>query len=99
MLLNGCIVFGLARLFGLATTAAAETALLLAAGGEFAFVILHSAATEDLLDRRLVQMVLVSATLSMFCIPVLASIGAALGRSTGARQPGPARPAARRRQG
>ena len=99
MLLNGCIVFGLARLFGLATTAAAETALLLAAGGEFAFVILHSAVGEGLLDRQLVQTILVSATLSMFCIPVLASIGAALGRSTSAKHPGPARLAARRRQG
>jgi CPA2 family monovalent cation:H+ antiporter-2 len=85
MLLNGSIVFGLARLFGLAAAAAAETALVLAASGEFAFVILHSAAGEGLLDRRLVQTVLVSATLSMFCIPVLASIGAALGRSAGAR--------------
>jgi CPA2 family monovalent cation:H+ antiporter-2 len=89
MLLNGCIVFGLARLFGLATTAAAETALLLAAGGEFAFVILHSAVGEGLLDRQLVQTVLVSATLSMFCIPALASIGAALGRSTNATAKGP----------
>jgi CPA2 family monovalent cation:H+ antiporter-2 len=89
MLLNGSIVFCLARLFGLGAAAAVETALLLAAGGEFAFVILHSAANEGLLDRRLVQMVLVSATLSMFCIPVLASIGAAFGRSTSAkaRQP------------
>ena len=89
MLLNGSIIFGLSRLFGLGAAAAAETALLLAAGGEFAFVILHSAATEDLLDRQLVQTVLVSATLSMFCIPVLASVGAALGRATSAkaRQP------------
>ena len=70
MLLNGAIIFGLSRLFGLGAAAAAETALLLAAGGEFAFVILHSAASEGLLDRRLVQTVLVSATLSMFCIPV-----------------------------
>jgi len=52
---------------------------------EFAFVILHSAANEGLLDRGFVQTVLVSATLSMFCIPTLASIGAALGRSTSAR--------------
>lgn len=85
MVLNGSIVFGLARLFGLAAAAAAETALLLAASGEFAFVILHSAANEGLLNRGLVQTVLVSATLSMFCIPILASIGAALGRATSAR--------------
>ena len=85
MLLNGCIVFGLARLFGLAATAATETALLLAAGGEFAFVILHSAVGEGLLDRQLVQTILVAATLSMFCVPLLATIGAALGRSARAK--------------
>jgi CPA2 family monovalent cation:H+ antiporter-2 len=85
LVLNGCIVFGLGRLIGLRTAAAAETALLLAAGGEFAFVILHSAVKEHLLDRQLVQTVLVSATLSMFCIPVLATIGAAIGRSASGR--------------
>ena len=81
LVLNGGIVFALARLFGLRTAAAVETALLLAAGGEFAFVILHSAGREGLLDRQLVQTVLVSSTLSMFCIPVAATIGAAIGRS------------------
>ena len=85
MLLNGCIVFGLSRLFGLRAPQAAETALLLAAGGEFAFVILHSAGREGLLDRQLVQTVLVSSTLSMLCIPVLASLGPAIGRLTGGR--------------
>ncbi|WP_422000682.1 cation:proton antiporter [Reyranella sp.] len=83
MLLNGFIVFGLARLFGLRAAAAVETALLLAGAGEFAFVILHSAAGEGLVDRAVVQTVLVSATLSMFCLPGLATIGAALGRPAG----------------
>lgn len=91
MVLNGCIVFGLSRLFGLRALQAAETALLLAAGGEFAFVILHSAGREGLLDHQLVQTVLVSSTLSMLCIPVLASLGPAIGRLTGgtSRQPSP----------
>jgi CPA2 family monovalent cation:H+ antiporter-2 len=81
LLLNGAVVFVLARLFGLGTAAAAETALLLAAGGEFAFVLLHAAAREGLLDAPLVQTVLVSATLSMFCIPALAALGARIGRA------------------
>lgn len=80
MLLNGGIVFGLGRLFGLRGRSALEAALLLAAGGEFAFVILHSASGEGLLDRGLVQTILVSSTLSMFCIPLMAAVGAALGR-------------------
>lgn len=89
MLLNGSIIFGLGRLFGLTGRAALETALLLAAGGEFAFVILHSASEEHLLNRELVQTILVSSTLSMFCIPLLAAGGAVLGRRTSSsiRQP------------
>jgi len=80
IVLNGAVIFVLARLAGLKAAAAAETALLLAASGEFAFVILHSAGREGLLDHELVQTVLVSSTLSMFCIPVLAAIGASIGQ-------------------
>jgi voltage-gated potassium channel Kch len=43
MVLNGTIVLALGRLFSLKTVAAIESALLLAASGEFAFVVLHSA--------------------------------------------------------
>ncbi len=79
--INGAVVFALGRLFGLGARAAAEAALLLAAGGEFAFVLLHAAVREGLLDGPLVQTVLVSSTLSMFCIPLLAAAGAAVGRA------------------
>lgn len=89
ILLNGSIIFGLGRLFGLRSTAAVETALLLSGSGEFAFVILHSAVKEKLLDHQLVQTVLASSTLSMFCIPLLAAAGAAISRSTrGMKKPG-----------
>lgn len=80
MLLKGGLIFGLGKLVGLGGVAAAETALLLAASGEFAFVILYSAEREGLLDRQLVQMVLVSSTLSMFFIPILATFGAGINR-------------------
>lgn len=78
MLLNGAIVFALARLFRFTTPAAIEIALLLAAGGEFSFVILQSAMAEGLLDREIGRAVLVSATLSTFCIPFLSMAGAAM---------------------
>ena len=80
MMLNGGIIFGLARAFGLRNRAAMETALLLAASGEFAFVVLTAAVEESLLDRQLSQTILVSSTLSMFCIPMLAAVGATIGR-------------------
>jgi CPA2 family monovalent cation:H+ antiporter-2 len=79
IILNAAVVFGLARLFGLAWRSAAETALLLAAGGEFAFVILSEAMGAGVVDRALGQAVQVSSTLSMMCIPALAALGLKIG--------------------
>ena len=83
------IVFVLARLFGLKSRPAIETALLLAGAGEFAFVILGSAMTEGVVERPIGQLVLVAVTVSMFCIPFLAWLGARLG-GRAVTQTGPA---------
>jgi monovalent cation:H+ antiporter-2, CPA2 family len=91
MMLNGGIIFGLARAFGLRNRAAIETALLLAASGEFAFVVLTAAVEEGLLDRQLSQTILVSSTLSMFCIPMLAAVGAMISRRA-SKESGPVLP-------
>jgi CPA2 family monovalent cation:H+ antiporter-2 len=77
--LNASVVFGLARAFRLPWRSAAEAALLLAGGGEFAFVILSTAMGDNLVDRSFGQMILVSSTLSMMCIPFLAGLGLKLG--------------------
>ncbi|KRB40568.1 cation:proton antiporter [Phenylobacterium sp. Root700] len=77
--LNATVVFGLGRLFGLTSRGAIEAGLLLAGGGEFAYVILASAMGEGIVPRGLGQMVLVSSTISMMCIPVLAALGLKLG--------------------
>jgi CPA2 family monovalent cation:H+ antiporter-2 len=73
--LNAALIFGLARGFGLKWRSAVETALLLAASGEFAFVILATAMAQGLVPDALGQSLLVSATLSMMCIPALAALG------------------------
>jgi CPA2 family monovalent cation:H+ antiporter-2 len=78
-LANAAVVFILARLFRLRTRAAAETALLLAGAGEFAFVILGQAMDQRLVDRTTGRALLVAATLSMITIPLLAAIGARIG--------------------
>jgi CPA2 family monovalent cation:H+ antiporter-2 len=83
IVLNAGVVFGLARAFGLTSRQAIETALLLAAGGEFAFVILNSAADKGIVDHAMAQTVLVSSTLSMFLLPFLADLGAKLGGRPG----------------
>lgn len=79
-LLNGGVVFGLARAFRLPWRSAAETALLLAAGGEFAFVILGQALAGGVVERTLGEALLVAATISMAAIPALAALGARIGR-------------------
>ena len=77
--LQAAVVFGLARLFGLKTAQALESALLLAAGGEFAFVILSTAMDHALVGAPIGRLLLVAVTVSMFCIPLLAGVGARLG--------------------
>lgn len=77
--INGLVVFGLSRAFGLAWRSAAEAALLLAGGGEFAFVILSTAMGDGVVPRDLGQTLLVASTLSMICIPGLAAIGLKVG--------------------
>ncbi|MGE5565719.1 MAG: cation:proton antiporter [Parcubacteria group bacterium] len=74
--LQAAVVFALARLFGLKTSQALESALLLAAGGEFAFVILGSAMDRALVSAPAGRLLLVAVTVSMFCIPLLAWLGA-----------------------
>ena len=82
--LNATVVFGLGRLFGLPWRGALEAGLLLAGGGEFAYVILSAAMGDGIVPRPLGQMVLVSSTISMMCIPLLAAAGLRLGgRKTG----------------
>ena len=76
---NAAVIFALARLFRLSWRAAAEAALLLAGAGEFAFVILGQAMDQKLVGHETGEAVLVAATLSMTCIPLLAALGARVG--------------------
>lgn len=78
--LNATVVFVLARLFGLTTAQALEAGLLLACGGEFAFVILDSAMGAGIVPEAAGARLLVAATLSMFLIPLMAILGARLTR-------------------
>jgi CPA2 family monovalent cation:H+ antiporter-2 len=77
--LIGSVTFGLGLLFGLTWRKALEAGMLLAAGGEFAFVILDTAMNGGIVQREVGQTVLVASTLTMFCIPLLAVFGAKLG--------------------
>jgi CPA2 family monovalent cation:H+ antiporter-2 len=86
MALNAAVIFVLGMLFCLTPRQAGEAALLLAAGGEFAFVILDSAMDKGIVARAIGQSILVASTLSMFCIPLLAWLGMRAARRLGLAQ-------------
>jgi CPA2 family monovalent cation:H+ antiporter-2 len=80
MILNAVTLFALARLFGLTWASSAETALMLAVSGEFAFLIVQTAMQDNLLAHAIGETVLVPSTLSMFSIPLLSGLAAAIRR-------------------
>jgi CPA2 family monovalent cation:H+ antiporter-2 len=66
---KAAIVFLLGRAFGLTSPVAAETALLLGPGGEFAFVIIGGATVAGLVPYGIGQDLLLVTTLTMIAIP------------------------------
>ena len=82
------VIFSLARLWGLGARPALETALVLAPAGEFAFVVFATGLVEGLAPPQLTNTVALSATVSIFSIPLLALLGQKLARkSSAAGQP------------
>jgi CPA2 family monovalent cation:H+ antiporter-2 len=80
LVVKAAVVFGIGIVMGLGRRSAIEAALILAAGGEFAFVLLDNAMSAGVVPPLIGQAVLVSATLTMFLIPGLAALGGHLGR-------------------
>lgn len=70
--IKALVLWGVARIFGVGPTAARRTALLLAQGGEFAFVLFGAALHAGLLDGLLYQEALLVVALSMVMTPLLA---------------------------
>ena len=79
-LTKAVLIAGLARAWGLGWRAALEIGLVLGPAGEFAFVILNTGLVEGLATPAFTQALMVSATLSLFSIPLLASAGQRLAR-------------------
>jgi CPA2 family monovalent cation:H+ antiporter-2 len=77
---KAAIIFGLGLLFRLARPVAAESALLLGPGGEFAFVTIGAAMAGGLVPYPSGQPVLVAVTVTMLSIPFLAPLAARLGK-------------------
>ena len=74
LVVKAVLVAGLARAFRLPARVGIEMALLLAAGGEFAFVLVGAAMASKLLSPDVGQVILLTTTVTMILIPLLARI-------------------------
>ncbi len=79
--LKALVIFALARAFRLPSAVGGEIALLLAPGGEFAFVLLTSAIGAGVLPGGQGADAMVVVTLSVFAIPALGRLGASFARA------------------
>ncbi|OYX29880.1 MAG: potassium transporter TrkA [Caulobacterales bacterium 32-69-10] len=75
------LTFAAGKLMRLPNLVAIEAALVLATGGEFAFVVINEAIDSGLVPAGAGEAVLISATMTMFAIPLLVSLGGRLSKA------------------
>ena len=80
ILVKFCLTWLAAQILRLSPRVAAEAALLLAPGGEFAFVIISAAMAAKALPAAVGAYVMVAVTLSMFAVPALGALAQRLPR-------------------
>ncbi|WP_076484785.1 MULTISPECIES: cation:proton antiporter domain-containing protein [Rhodobacter] len=86
---KAAVVAPLARAFGISWPQALEAALLLAGGGEFAFLVLSLAGSSGLTSREVQQFMLLVASGTMLMTPLLARLGRQVGsRASASATPG-----------
>ncbi len=89
--IKSAVLVGLLRLFRIPSPATAETALLLGAGGEFAFIIIGLAVAKDIVARDTGTLVLAITSFSMAIIPLLDHVGRRIARGVSdGQEPNPA---------
>ncbi|ABE38971.1 cation:proton antiporter [Rhodopseudomonas pseudopalustris] len=98
--LKAALIVALTRGFGLSWPVVAEASLLLAGGGEFAFLVLGLASSSGLVTREVEQFMLLVSSGTMMMTPYLARlsrkaskrVGKAAALADGRADPGPAEP-------
>jgi len=84
--LKAAILVPLARAFRLTGGTALTLSMVLAQGGEFAFVLFHLAAAEGLLSELLTSRLILAVTLSMAATPLLYILSIRLSKSVSPKQ-------------
>jgi CPA2 family monovalent cation:H+ antiporter-2 len=86
LLAKTVITWGLARLFRVSPRSSIQTALLIAPGGEFSFIVLSGAAVLGVLGAPVVEVGLLVAALTMATIPFMSGLGKRLERQLAPKQ-------------
>ena len=78
--IKAAVVYPLARWFGIKQSGAIKSALLLGAGGEFAFVVIGLATRGRIIDPQAARFMLLVTALTMALLPLLAMLGRRLAK-------------------
>ncbi len=87
--IKAIVLYVLGRVYGLGNRSAANLAISISQGGEFAFVLFGAAVSSAVLDRNLGDLLVMIVTISMAFTPLLFLLSEQLGRLSG---PAPERP-------
>lgn len=79
MFVKAIIIFGLCKAFSISTYTTIRVAMLLAAGGEFVFILLKPAVLQGYIDDNTAQVIFMAVAISMALSPFMASWGKRLG--------------------
>lgn len=79
ILVKSLIIIGLCRLFGISRSVSLQAGLLLAQGGEFAFILFKLGIESKVIDEEMGKMLMLIVTFTMALTPMLASLGKYLG--------------------
>lgn len=75
VIVKSLIIMGLCLMFGFTRSVAIQSGLLLAQGGEFAFILFNLGMTHGVLDSEIGKILLLVVTCSMAFTPILATLG------------------------
>ncbi|APR98376.1 cation:proton antiporter domain-containing protein [Wolbachia endosymbiont of Folsomia candida] len=75
IVLKTSIIYTLCRFFGFKAAPAIQAGLLLAQGGEFAFILFRLASGLEVLDKDVAQILMILTTVTMAFTPLLSGIG------------------------
>jgi CPA2 family monovalent cation:H+ antiporter-2 len=79
LVIKGGIIYGLCRLFKIPPYSSMRTTMVLAAGGEFAFILLNDSLDKGLIPHEIISITILAVALSMLLTPFLVQLGRYIG--------------------